>query len=58
MRALAASEGITLPAVSTGGHDWRDRVIIAAAGLLTIALIVLSGRRLRRARAERTQPEQ
>jgi hypothetical protein len=33
-------------------------LIIAGAGLLTIALIVLSGRRLRRARAERTQPEQ
>jgi len=33
-------------------------VIIAAAGLLTIALIVLFGRRLSRARAERTQPEQ
>ena len=58
VRALAASEGITLPEVSSGGHDWHDRVIIAAAGLLTIALIVLSGRRLRRARAERTQPEQ
>ena len=47
VRALAASEGVTLPEISTGGHDWRDRAIVAVAGLLVVALIVLGGRWLR-----------
>jgi hypothetical protein len=47
VRALAASEGVTLPESSSGGHDWRDRMIIAVAGLLIVVAIVLVGRRLR-----------
>jgi hypothetical protein len=47
VRALAASEGVTLPEGSSGGHDWRDRVIIAVGGLLIVVAIVLVGRRLR-----------
>jgi hypothetical protein len=51
VRALAAANGITLPAVSGGGHDWRDRAIIAAAGLLVVALVaVVVVRRLGRGR--------
>ena len=59
VRALAAADGVTVPVDSTGGgHDWRDRAIIAVAGLLAVALIVLVGRRLTRARGDRPQPEQ
>jgi hypothetical protein len=49
VRKLAASGGVTVPAYSGsgGGHDWRDRIIIAVAGLLIVALIVLGGGRLR-----------
>jgi hypothetical protein len=51
VRALAAANGITLPAASGGGHDWRDRAIIAAAGLLVVALVaVVVVRRLGRDR--------
>jgi hypothetical protein len=59
VRKLAAADGVVVPEPSTGGgHDWRDRAIIAVVGLLGVALIVLLGGRLRRARASRTQPEQ
>jgi hypothetical protein len=49
VRKLAASGGVQVPVYSSGGggHDWRDRVIIAVVGLLVVALIVLVGRRLR-----------
>jgi hypothetical protein len=49
VRKLAASGGVQVPVYSSGGggHDWRDRIIIAVAGLLVVALIVLVGRRLR-----------
>jgi len=49
VRALASSAGVTLPEISSsdGGHDWRDRSIIAVAGLLAVVLILLAGRRLR-----------
>jgi hypothetical protein len=49
VRKLAASGGVDVPAYSggAGGHDWRDRIIIAVAGLLVVALIVFGGRRLR-----------
>jgi hypothetical protein len=51
VRALAAADGVVVPEVSTGGgHDWRDRAIIAVAGLLVVGLIVLAGRRLRHSR--------
>ena len=60
VRALAAADGVTLPEVSSsgGGHDWRDRAIIAVAGALVVALILLAGRRLRRGGGDRPQPEQ
>jgi hypothetical protein len=48
VRALAASGGITLPEVSSGGgHDLRDRSIIGVAGLLILLIIFIPGRRLR-----------
>ena len=48
VRALAASGGVTLPEVSSGGgHDLRDRSIIAVAGLLILLIIFIPGRRLR-----------
>ena len=49
VRALAASGGVVLPEVSSsgGGHDWRDRAIIAVAGLLILLIIFIPGRRLR-----------
>ncbi|MFL5921853.1 MAG: hypothetical protein ACJ75Q_09760 [Gaiellaceae bacterium] len=58
VRALAAADGITLPAASGGGSDWRDRAIIAAFGLVVVALIaVVAVRRLGRGRRE-AQPQQ
>jgi hypothetical protein len=57
VRALAAADGITLPASSGGGHDWRDRAIIAAVGLVVVGLIAaLVVRRLSRGR--QAQPQQ
>jgi hypothetical protein len=48
VRALAAADGVTVPEVSAGGgHDWRDRAIIAAGGLLLVGLILLAGRWLK-----------
>ena len=55
VRALAASEGVVLPEVSSsgGGHDWRDRAIIAVGGVLIVVAIVLVGRWLRARGASR-----
>jgi hypothetical protein len=47
VRALAAADGVVVPKASSGGHDWRDRAIIAAGGLLIVLLIVVLARRLR-----------
>jgi len=59
VRALAAADGITLPAASGGGgSDWRDRVIIGIAGVLVLLILFVPGRRLTRGRATPTQPEQ
>jgi hypothetical protein len=60
VRALAAADGITLPAASGGGSDWRDRAIIGIAGVLVLVLLILfiPGRRLTRGRATPTRPEQ
>jgi hypothetical protein len=60
VRALAAADGITLPAASGGGSDWRDRAIIGIAGMLVLVLLILfvPGRRLTRGRATPTRPEQ
>ena len=50
VRKLAASGGVQVPDYASGGgggHDWRDRIVIAVGGLLVVALILLAGRRLR-----------
>jgi hypothetical protein len=58
VRALAAADGITLPAESGGGSDWRDRAIIAAVGLAVVVVIAaLAVRRVSRGRRE-AQPQQ
>ena len=51
VRALAAADGVELPAAG-GGHDWRDRAIIASVGLLVLLVVVLPGRLLRRGRGD------
>jgi hypothetical protein len=48
VRALAAADGVVLPKVSTGGRDWRDRIIIAGVGLLGLLVIFFPVRRLRK----------
>jgi hypothetical protein len=57
VRALAASEGITVPAYSKKSTAWRDRAIIAVAGVLTLLIIFLPARWLRRGRAGPARPE-
>ena len=47
VRALAAAEGITLPATETKSTATRDRLIVAAAGLMILLIILVPGRRLR-----------
>jgi hypothetical protein len=58
VRALAAADGVALPKVSSGGSEWRDRLIIAAAGVLILLIIFVPGRWLRKSRARPAQPEQ
>jgi hypothetical protein len=58
VRALAAADGITLPVESGGGSDWRDRLIIVAAGLVILLIIFVPGRRLRRGRRTSTQAQE
>jgi hypothetical protein len=58
VRALAAADGIALPKYSSGSNEWRDRLIIVAAGILILLIIVVPGRWLRRSRARPAQPEQ
>jgi hypothetical protein len=50
VRALAAADGIMLPANKTKSTATRDRLIIALAGLLILLIIFVPGRRLRRGR--------
>ena len=57
VRALAASEGVTVPAYSKKSTAWRDRAIIAVAGVLILLIIFVPARWLRRARAEPARPE-
>jgi hypothetical protein len=58
VRALAAADGVTLPKISSGGSSaWRDRLIIAAAGVLILLIIFTPGRWLRRSRRPNTQAE-
>jgi hypothetical protein len=47
VRALAASDGITLPATKTKSTATRDRLIIAASGLLILLIIFVPVRRVR-----------
>ena len=57
VRALAAAGGVPLPRLSEAdGHDWRDRAIIGAAGLLVVLLLALPSRRLWR-RGQPPRPE-
>jgi hypothetical protein len=53
VRALTAADGITLPATKTKSTATRDRLIIAAAGLVILLIIFVPGRRLRARGAER-----
>jgi hypothetical protein len=57
VRALAAAEGITLPKQSSKSTAWRDRGIIAAAGLVILLLMFVPSRWLRRGRAKPAQPK-
>ena len=50
VRALAAADGVALPKYSSGSNAWRDRLIIAAAGVLVLLIIFVPGRWLRRGR--------
>jgi hypothetical protein len=50
VRALAAADGVVLPKFSSGGSEWRGRLIIAAAGVLILLIIFVPGRWLRRGR--------
>jgi hypothetical protein len=47
VRALTAADGITLPATKTKSTATRDRLIIAAAGVLILLIIFVPGRWLR-----------
>jgi hypothetical protein len=47
VRALATADGITLPATKTKSTATRDRLIIAASGLLILLIIFVPARRLR-----------
>jgi hypothetical protein len=60
VHALAAANGVTVPAYSSdgGGTNWRDRLIIAIAGVLVLLIIFVPGRRLRRGRPAPKQREQ
>ena len=57
VRALAAADGVILPKVSSGGgHDWRDRLIIAGVALLGLLVIFVPARWLRRDRGGGRSP--
>jgi hypothetical protein len=51
VRALAASNGITLPTYASKSTASRDRLIIAAAVVLILLIVFVPGRWLRRSRA-------
>jgi len=57
VRALAAADGVVLPKISSGGgHDWRDRLIIAGVALLGLLVIFVPARWLRRDRGGGRSP--
>ena len=51
VRALAAANGIVLPNYASKSTAWRDRLLIAVAGVLILLIIFVPGRRLRRGRS-------
>jgi hypothetical protein len=51
VRALAAADGIVLPSYASKSTAWRDRLLIAAAGVLILLIIFVPSRRLRRGRS-------
>jgi hypothetical protein len=57
VRTLAASDGITLLASTSKSTAWRDRAIIAAAGVAILLILFVPGRWLRRSRAEPAEPK-
>lgn len=57
VRELAAADGVTVPEQSEESTAWRDRAIIAAAGVLILLIIFVPGRWLRRGRAKAAQPK-
>jgi hypothetical protein len=57
VRALAAANGIVLPSYASKSTAWRDRLLIAVAGVLILLIIFVPGRRLRRGRLS-PEPEQ
>jgi len=57
VRALTAADGVVLPKISSGGgHDWRDRLIIAGVALLGLLVIFVPARWLRRGRGGGRSP--
>jgi hypothetical protein len=57
VRALAAADGVVLPKISSGGgHDWRDRAIIAAVALLGLLVLFVPARWFRRDRGGGRSP--
>jgi hypothetical protein len=57
VRALAAADGVTLPRYTSKSTAWRDRLIIAAAGVLILLIIFVPGRWLRRGRGRPAPPQ-
>jgi hypothetical protein len=57
VRALAAADGVTVPTQSSKSTAWRDRAIIAAAGVAILLILFVPGRWLRRSRAKPAQPK-
>ena len=58
VRALAASDGITLPTFEHKSTATRDRLLIAAAGALFLLIVLVPGRWLRHARGREAVKDQ
>ncbi|HSB38251.1 MAG TPA: hypothetical protein VLD13_04110 [Gaiellaceae bacterium] len=57
VRALAAQQGIELPTFEHKSTATRDRLLIAAAGVLFLLVVLVPGRWLRRSRAITPEPD-